>query len=120
MTLPLDLNRIAARYGYAARLDPRSGTLRSIAAKAWASCLQGWSGTIRAHSRDLLEASCDQPRLFPELAGLRDVRVLDRSDDELRITFPPERLPQVAQAMGIRTRAEVRANPPRQRSRMAD
>lgn len=108
MELPLDLKTICERYGYAAKLDPRGGRLRSVAAKAWNSHLAGCCGAIRPHSRDLLEATCDRAELFPALVAIRDAIVLERSDDEMRVAFPPEALPKVARTLRIRTRDQIR------------
>jgi hypothetical protein len=113
---PIDLRTLATELGLRcifpewAKGEPREDRL----------CL--WQipckhGHISIHGLDSLAAYCDRPRIFAGLLAVPGVRVHQRGDSELTVTFAPGRLPAVAAVLKARKR---RTLSPEQRAALQD
>ena len=96
----LDLKELAHEHGYRVGLDESARLDPARSERHWyyrIPCRRG-RGFIGVHGPALLSAYAAGPTAC-RLMALDGVQVIQRGDNEARVVFPPERLPEVARVL---------------------
>jgi hypothetical protein len=107
----------AALQHFRALAGPRR--LRVIKDRQGFPIIPGRYGRIEWYDRHNLAVYCDRPRLFARIWAIPGVRRHQTGDQEMRATFPPEALEQVASVIHARRRRWLAPETARRRSGLA-
>jgi hypothetical protein len=106
-TRPLNLQSLATTYRLKIDLDPSAELDTEREIRPWYIRVSGRHGFISPWSSDRLAVFCSSTRLFDRLLSIPDVTPIQVGDQELRATFPPSRLEEVATAIKARRKRSI-------------
>jgi hypothetical protein len=102
----VDLRALAGRR-YRVSLDESAELDGSEAERPWHLRIPCRYGHVYVHGRETLGAYTDRPGVIPRLLAVPGVRVHQRGDTEVTVTFPPDRLDAVAAVLKARRRRQL-------------
>jgi len=104
---PIDLRRLAETHRLRIDFDPSVTLDPSHEQREWCVRIPGKHGFISPHSVGRLAVYSDSTRIFGRLLAIEDVQTIQDGDTEIRLTFPPSRLGEVATTIKARRKRTV-------------
>jgi hypothetical protein len=103
----LNLAKLAADSGFKIALDESANVDASRDARSWYYQIPCRYGHVGVWGKTLLSAYATGRIMIGKLASLPGVNVVQRGDDEIQVTFHPDRLADVANLLHARRRRTV-------------